>query len=156
MCDPEAESASRQMQRVDGDIYATDVQTTLLEGYGGLQYDRLVERTTIQQGVKEGIVEPLVDKMKEEIYRRLASTPQERASLEALIGTVSARPRRAHTRPRAPTRRPPARLPTPCPHRARSPDESAPQHVQPQHVHSVLRCLTFIVALRQRRRRRTL
>ena len=119
MCDPEAESASRQMQRVDGDIYATDVQTTLLEGYGGLQYDRLVERTTIQQGVKEGIVEPLVDKMKEEIYRRLASTPQERASLEALIGTVSARPRRAPHPPArahaAPARAPAHAVPTPRP-----------------------------------------
>ena len=67
-----------QMQRTDGDIYAADVQTTLLEGYSALQYDRLMERTAIQQGVKEGVVEPLVDKMKEEIYRRLASTPRRR------------------------------------------------------------------------------
>ena len=75
--------------RVAGDaIYKAEIQSQLVSSYGALQYDRLMGRSAIQSGVKEGVVEPLVNTMREEIYRRLAKSPEERASLEAIIGTV--------------------------------------------------------------------
>ena len=48
----------------------------------------MVERTCIQEDIKEGTVEPLVAKMKQEIFRRLAKTPAEQQTLEQQIGTV--------------------------------------------------------------------
>ena len=86
--DAEDGAASKRMRRSGEDIYAEDVKSHLLESYGALQYDRLVERGTIQNGVKEGVVQPLVNKMKEEIFRRLATSPEAYATLEQQIGAV--------------------------------------------------------------------
>ena len=57
------------------------MQMHLLDGYGALKYDKLVAGTTIQSEIKESIVQPMVDKIKDEIYRRLATTPAERLTL---------------------------------------------------------------------------
>ena len=86
--DPTREVAAKHMKRVDDAVYASAVQAKLLEGYGALQFDRLVDRTAIQSGVKEGIVEPLMEQMKQEIYRRLERTGADRTTLEQQIGAV--------------------------------------------------------------------
>ena len=48
----------------------------------------MVERTCIQTNIKENLVQPLMDKVKAECLRRLASTPAERQTLEQQIGAV--------------------------------------------------------------------
>ena len=68
--------------------YEVDIQTHMLNSYATLAYDNLVERSTIQKRIKESLVEPLVDKIKGEVYRRLAHTPDERQTLEQQIGVV--------------------------------------------------------------------
>ena len=75
-------------QRTGESSYSTDMQQHLVGTYATLQYDKLVERTCIQDVVKEQLVEPMVAKMKDEIFRRLAQTPQEQQTLEQQIGTV--------------------------------------------------------------------
>ena len=87
-CEPEKEAAQLFCDHTTRAEYEKDVQTHLVDAYATLTYDNLVERTTVQNGIKESLVAPLVDKMKAEIYRRLAQTPAERQTLEQQIGTV--------------------------------------------------------------------
>lgn len=68
--------------------YAMQVQMHLLEAYSALRYDKFVDANTVQQGVKEGLVQPLVLMMKDEIKRRLCDTPAEEARIEKIIKTV--------------------------------------------------------------------
>ena len=68
--------------------YALDIQQHLVGSYADLQYDKLVARTCIQSTIKEQLVTPLVSKIKDEIFRRLAKTPQEQQCLEKQIGAV--------------------------------------------------------------------
>jgi hypothetical protein len=84
----EQEATEKLNDRVGEASYAADVQSHMVAGYGELIYKRMVDKTCVQEAVKENVVDPLVHKMKEEIYRRLAKTPAERQSLEAQIGTV--------------------------------------------------------------------
>lgn len=88
LVDKRESAAQQRAQRAGDAVYASDTRAKLVEGYGALQYDRLVDRTAIQSGVKEGIIEPLCKNIKEEILRRLGKTPAERESLEKIIGTV--------------------------------------------------------------------
>ena len=86
--DSQQEALDDALQVSRDAIYKADVQSQLLCGYSALEYDRLVPRAAIQTGMKEGVVEPLVNTIKEEIYRRLAKSPEERTSLESIIGSV--------------------------------------------------------------------
>ena len=87
-CDIDNEGARKLAMKAGETGYMADMQCHLTEKYGGLQYDKLVGRETIQRDIKEGIVEPTILKMKEEIFRRLASSPAARATLEARIGSI--------------------------------------------------------------------
>ena len=83
------QEARDKLDAATGDrSYALDIQQHLVGSYADLQYDRLVARTCIQSTIKEQLVEPLVSKIKDEIFRRLAKTPQEQQCLEKQIGAV--------------------------------------------------------------------
>ena len=88
VCDPEKEAAAALIQHVGEAAYKTEIQHHMLGAYANLQYEKLVERTCIQEDIKEQLVEPMVSKMKDEIYRRLANSAEARATLDAQIGTV--------------------------------------------------------------------
>ena len=60
----------------------------LVQQYSHLYYQKFVPQTTIQNDIKEQLVEPMVQKMKDEIYRRLASNLPEQRALDEQIGTV--------------------------------------------------------------------
>ena len=70
------------------DADATEIQKHLVDSYATLQHEKMVERTCIQTNIKENLVQPLMDKVKAECLRRLASTPAERQTLEQQIGAV--------------------------------------------------------------------
>ena len=87
--DPAAEAASKMQQSAAEAAYAADVQTHLVQQYSNLHYQKLVPQSVIQNNIKEDLVEPMVNKMKEEIYRRLAhGDPAKLRSLEEQVGTV--------------------------------------------------------------------
>eukprot|EP00966_Prymnesium_polylepis_P158437 3662569-Prymnesium_polylepis.1 len=74
--DPVADAQQKMSDRAGETQYELDLRDHLLDSYATLTYDKMVDRT------------PLVDKLKEEVLRRLANSPAERASLEATIGAV--------------------------------------------------------------------
>ena len=86
--DEEQEASTQLLQRAGESSYAADVKAFLVDKYAALEYERFVERTLIQDEIKGELVEPLMDKVKQEIYRRLAKNPDEQRSLEKTIGTV--------------------------------------------------------------------
>lgn len=75
-------------ERVGNGTYEYAVQEHLVDAYSSLHFEKLLPRSIIQNDIKGGVVDPLVQIMKEEIYRRLANTPAERQALDKQIGTV--------------------------------------------------------------------
>lgn len=86
--DPETEARERLQVDTGQAAYETDMRAHMCEQYSALVYDRLCDRQSVQSGVKESLVEPMVAKMKAEIYQRLARTPAELQTLDQQIGTV--------------------------------------------------------------------
>ena len=69
--------------------YASDMQHHCVKMYSELQYDKLIDRTCIQETIKSKVIEPMLDKVKEEIYKRVAGDDQAAwQQLDELIGTV--------------------------------------------------------------------
>ena len=88
MYDPVAEAASKIQRSSSEASYAEDMRAHLVQQYSQLYYQKLVPQSTIQNNIKEQLVAPMVNKMKEEIYRRLASNPAEQRALDEQIRTV--------------------------------------------------------------------
>ena len=87
--DEAAEATAELNRRVGEASYArADMQAHMVNSYADLYYEKMVGRTCIQGTIKEGLVEPMVKKIKNEIYLRLAKTPADRKTLEDTIGTV--------------------------------------------------------------------
>ena len=86
--EPQQEALAEMCAAAGESSYASDVQQHLVGAYATLQYEKLVPRAYIQSVIKEQLVEPLTAKMKDEVLRRLASTPEQRRTLEQQIGTV--------------------------------------------------------------------
>lgn len=86
--DEAAEATAELNRRVGEASYAADMQAHMVNSYADLYYEKMVGRTCIQGTIKEGLVEPMVKKIKDEIYLRLAKTPADSKTLEGTIGTV--------------------------------------------------------------------
>ena len=68
--------------------YEADMKQHCTTMYSHLEYDKLVDRTCVQETIKEKLVEPLLEKVKHEVYRRLARDPVAQLELDRAIGTV--------------------------------------------------------------------
>ena len=86
--DPDEERGKALIDSAQAGQYKSDVQSFLVDQYATLHYDKMVERSCIQGQIKEGLVEGLVSKLKDEVFRRLASSDQEQKTLEQQIGEV--------------------------------------------------------------------
>ena len=87
--DLECEGAAAINLAASATSYASDIKQHCVKMYSELQFEKLLDRSCIQETIKENFVEPMLCKVKEEIYKRMAGDDEDAwRQLDQLIGTV--------------------------------------------------------------------
>ena len=86
--DPEEPARNELQAKAGKSSFEADMLEHCVTMYSGLEYEKLVDRTCIQETIKEKLVDPMLEKVKNEVYRRLARDEIAWAELDEVIGSV--------------------------------------------------------------------